>query len=426
MVAPVIRASAGFLAFVILSGLPARGDFTVAPATEAPPMPGMGTQAPATQSPAPAPGAEVSPAGSPASTPALHAPPIFRAEQLDQLLAPIALYPDPLLAEILMAATYPLEIVRARRWLQDSSHADLRGAQLAAALEAETWDPSVKSLVAFPQILRMMDDRLDWTEQLGNAFLAQQGDVMDAIQRLRNQAAAAGTLWSNAQERVTTEGQGIVIEPTNPALIYPPVYNPDLVYGPWPYPDFPPLDIVPPDYDIGFGLPFGIGFGIGFVVIQPFQCAFDWTQRRLLLHTDKLDSSNRDEEERKADIWQHDPAHRHGVPYLDLASQERFGVFRDHPVSATALPRVDIPNRPVPAPTVLREPSPRAYATVGRALPTRIYLHHNGTVTQMNAPRMMSWTTQRQATAWMSSRAIIASNSRLLGGGARFGGSSRH
>jgi hypothetical protein len=115
----------------------------------------------------------VSPAGAPASTPAPHAPPIFRAEQLDQLLAPIALYPDPLLAQILMAATHPLEIVRARRWLQDSSHADLRGTRL----EAETWDPSIKSLVAFPQILRMMDDRLDWMEQLGNAFLAQQGDA---------------------------------------------------------------------------------------------------------------------------------------------------------------------------------------------------------------------------------------------------------
>jgi Protein of unknown function (DUF3300) len=426
MVALVMRVSAGFLAFVILAGLPARGDFTVAPATEAPPMQGMETQAPATQNPAPAPGAEASPAGTPASTPAPHAPPIFRAEQLDQLLAPIALYPDPLLAQILMAATYPLEIVRARRWLQDSSHADLRGTQLAAALETETWDPSVKALVAFPQILRMMDGRLEWTEQLGNAFLAQQGDVMDAIQRLRNQAAAAGTLWSSAQQRVTTEGQGIVIEPTNPALIYPPVYNPGLVYGPWPYPDFPPLDIIPPDYDIGFGLPLGIGYGIGFVVIQPFRCAFDWTHRQLLLDIDKRDAFDGGQQGRRPDIWQHDPAHRHGVPYVDTASRERFGGFRAHPVSVAAFPRAEIPSLAASAPTVSRGASPRADAVLGREMAPHIYLQRSGTVRQMNAPRMMPWMTRRQPTEWMASRGVMASRATGSGGAARFDGASRH
>jgi len=280
MVATMRLVVAGCLAVTLLASSPGRGQ-SVATTS------GPETQAPTTQGPESAPGAEVPAAGVAMPLPAPNTPPIFRAEELDQLLAPIALYPDQLLAQILMAATYPLEIVRARRWLQDSSHADLRGAQLAVALDTETWDPSVKALLAFPQILRMMDDRLEWTERLGNAFLAQQGDVMDATQRLRQQAAAAGTLWSNAQQRVTTEGQGIVIEPANPALIYPPIYNPDLVYGPWPYPDYPPLDIVPPDYDLGFGLPFGIGFGIGYVVIQPFRCAFDWTRRQLLLHTDK-------------------------------------------------------------------------------------------------------------------------------------------
>jgi hypothetical protein len=423
-VATRIRVSAGFLAFVILASLPARGDFTVAPATEAPPMPGMETQAPATQSPAPAPGAEVSPTGAPASAPAPHAPPIFRAEQLDQLLAPIALYPDPLLAQILMAATYPLEIVRARRWLQDPGHSDLQGAQLAAALEAETWDPSVKSLVAFPQILGMMDDRLEWTERLGNAFLAQQGDVMDAIQRLRNQAAAAGTLWSTAQQRVTTEGQGIVIEPMNPALIYPPVYNPDLAYGPWPYPDFPPLDIVPPDYDPGFGLPFGIGFGIGFVVIQPFRCAFDWTQRQLLLNIDKRNAFDDDQQGRKPDIWQHDPAHRHGVPYVDTGSRERFGGSPAHRVSVAALPRAEIPSLTASAPTISRGASPRADAVLGRGPAARIYLQRSGTVRQMNAPRMMPWMTPRQPMGWIIPRTVMASSARLPAGSARLGGAS--
>jgi hypothetical protein len=218
----------------------------------------------------------------------------FKAEQLDQLLAPIALYPDALLAQILMAATYPLEVVKADRWLQDPAHAYLQGDQLAAALEAETWDPSVKSLVPFPRILRMMDGALDWMEQLGNAVVVQQGDVMDAIQRLRHQAAAAGTLWSNAQQQVTTERQGIVIEPANPAFIYPPVYSP-AVYGPWPYPDYPPLDISPDDYGVGFPLPLGIGFGVGFAVVQPLWrwCAFDWAQRRIQLDIEKFNTLNR-------------------------------------------------------------------------------------------------------------------------------------
>ena len=200
-----------------------------------PPAPEVPGSAPVTQEPAPNSAGEIRlptpPAEAPATKP--EAPPIFKAEQLDQLLAPIALYPDALLAQILMAATYPLEIVKADRWLQDPSHANLRGDQLAEAIEAETWDPSVKSLVPFPQILRIMSQELDWTEQLGNAVVVQQPDVMDAVQRLRHEAAAAGTLWSNAQQRVTTERQGIVIEPANPEFVYPPTYNPAGVYGPW-------------------------------------------------------------------------------------------------------------------------------------------------------------------------------------------------
>src|SRR5215469_5248558 len=208
---------------------------------------------------------------------------ILQAEQLDQLLAPIALYPDALLAQILIASTYPLEIVKANRWFLDPRHAALSGDQLATALEAETWDPSIKALAIFPQILRMMDANLDWTEQLGDSFVAQQADVMDTIQRLRQQAAAAGTLWSNAQQRVTEEGQGIAIEPANPAQIYPPVYNPAFVYGPWPSAEYPPLDIVPPDYGVGFEPPFGISFGGGFVIVNKIWrwCRFDWGQRRI-------------------------------------------------------------------------------------------------------------------------------------------------
>jgi len=244
-----IRVLAAALAVTLVVVSPSVGaQTTPAPAIETPTPPVAGP-------PGPAPSAETPTAEAPATapptatmaipgseTPTAEAPPAppppvsaltLRAEQLDQLLAPIALYPDALFAQILMATTYPLEIVKADRWLQDPSHANLRGDQLAEAIEAETWDPSVKSLVPFPQILRIMSQELDWTEQLGNAVVVQQPDVMDAVQRLRHEAAAAGTLWSNAQQRVTTERQGIVIEPANPEFVYPPTYNPAGVYGPW-------------------------------------------------------------------------------------------------------------------------------------------------------------------------------------------------
>jgi hypothetical protein len=326
---------------------------------------------------------------------------------------------------VLMAATFPQQIIDANNWLHHPNNAALKGDALVAALQPLPWDPSVKSLVAFPQILRMMDDKLEWTEQLGNAFLAQQGDVMDAIQRLRYQAASAGTLWSSAQQRVMTEGQGIAIEPTNPALIYPPVYNPDLVYGPWPDQDYPPLDLVPPDYDVGFGLlPFGIGFGTGFVVIQPCRCAFDWTRRKLLLHVDKSDAFDRDEQARRSEVWQHDPAHRHGVSYRDFASRERFGGFRDRPVSVAVLPRTAISSINAARATVLRDPAPRAYPAFGRGLPARSYMQRGGAVGRMNAPRMMAWTMGRRPTGWMPARAVTASGARVSAGAASTGGGS--
>jgi hypothetical protein len=163
------------------------------------------------------------------------------AAQLDQLVAPIALYPDPVIAQIVMAATYPLEVVEADRWLQGPGIATLKGEQLTAALQSQPWDPSVKSLTFFPQLLHMMDSNLHWTEQLGDAFLAQQADIMDTIQRLRQRAQSAGALASTLQQTILTEDQEMAIEPVNPDVIYVPVYNPWCVYGVWPYPDYPPL-----------------------------------------------------------------------------------------------------------------------------------------------------------------------------------------
>ena len=326
-----------------------------APSAEAPvSAPSAENPAPAsvTENPAAAPQAEA-----PAPPPAAETSSTFQAEQLDQLLAPIALYPDALLAQILMAATYPLEIVKADRWLQDPAHANLQGNQLATALKAEAWDPSVKSLVPFSRILRMMDGALDWTEQLGNAVIAQQGDVMDAIQRLRYQAAAAGTLWSNAEQRVTTERQGIVIEPANPEFIYPPVY------GPWPYPDYPPFDISPPDYGVGFPLPFDIGFGVGFAVVQPLWrwCAFDWAQRRIQLDTEKFNAINHRGAGFGTDTWRHNLGHQPSALYNDLASRTRFRPA----ISAAAIPRVNVPSAGAPASAAVSRSAPPALAAAG-------------------------------------------------------------
>jgi uncharacterized protein DUF3300 len=350
--------------------------------------------------------------------------PILQAEQLDQLLAPIALYPDALLAQILMASTYPLEIVKANRWFLDPRHAALSGDQLATALEPETWDPSIKALTIFPQILRMMDANLDWTERLGASFVAQQADVMDTIQRLRQQAAAAGTLWSNAQQRVTEEGQGITIEPVNPASIYPPLYNPALVYGPWPSSEFPPLDIVPPDYGAGFALPFGIGFGAGFVVAQPLwrPCAFDWARRQIRFHVEKMNFAERGDLGLRSATWQHDPAHRRGVPYFaPVVSRERFAVLRARPISAVAIPQIAVPKVASDPPVVSSHPAPRAF-TAGRLGSAAGIWPERGVV---GRPIMMPHMAPRQPAAWPIPRLVAASRAAPPGGGgSHFDGAS--
>ena len=186
MSASLIRVMAGAVAVatLVFPAVHALPDPAPVPTAEAPaPSAEAPVSAPSAEKPAPASVTKSPDAASetaaPTPPPASETSPILKAEQLDQLLAPIALYPDALLAQILMAATYPLEIVKADRWLQDPAHANLLGDRLADAIEAEAWDPSVKSLVPFPRILRMMDAELDWTEQLGNAVVAQQADVMD-------------------------------------------------------------------------------------------------------------------------------------------------------------------------------------------------------------------------------------------------------
>lgn len=191
----------------------------------------------------------------------------FNTEQLDALLAPIALYPDTLLTQTLMACTFPLQIVQAARWAEEPANKRLTGDALTKALEKEAWDPSVKSLVPFPQVLAMLNANLDWTQQLGYAFADQQATVMDSVQRLRRQAQTSGSLESTPQQVVRTEEQVIVIEPAQPDVVYVPSYNPSVVYGAWPYPSYPPVyPTYPAAYPVGTALATGLAFGAGIAI----------------------------------------------------------------------------------------------------------------------------------------------------------------
>jgi uncharacterized membrane protein YgcG len=181
-------------------------------------------------------------------------------QDLDQLVAPIALYPDALVAQILAAATYPSQIVVADRWLQQ--HQDLKGDALAKAVDAQSWDPGVKALTQYPGLLGMMDKNLSWTSSLGEAYENGQQNVLDAVQVMRRRAQQAGNLKSTQQESVTTQGNTIVIEPANPQVVYVPEYDPWVVYGD-PLAFYPGWIGVPGFFFDGPGIGFGVGIGIG-------------------------------------------------------------------------------------------------------------------------------------------------------------------
>src|SRR5262245_20589222 len=195
---------------------------------------------------------------------------LLKPEQLEALVAPIALYPDALLANMLAASTYPLEVIEADRWAKENSK--LKGDELKNAVDKKAWDDSVKALVSTPTVLSMMSDKLDWTKSLGDAVLAQQPDVMDAIQRLRTKAQANNKLVSTKEQKVTTQQQEgkqvIVIEPTDPNTMYVPYYEPATVYGAWPYADYPPYYFGYPSY-IGAGVvAAGLAFGAGYALAR--------------------------------------------------------------------------------------------------------------------------------------------------------------
>ena len=186
-------------------------------------------------------------------------PQMISSQQLQALVSPLALYPDSLLSLMLLASTYPLEVAEAYNWR--NSHASLKGDALQNALKAQSWNDSVKSLISFPKAFNMMGSKLQWTQNLGNAYKLQAADTMRAIQVLRKLAIKAGSLKSNKQITVTTDANGhILISPANEKVVYIPSYNPTVVYGPWPYSGYPPYPI----YDPAWGyMDFGIGFMIG-------------------------------------------------------------------------------------------------------------------------------------------------------------------
>src|SRR6266478_1622162 len=280
----------------------------------------------------------------------------FSAEELDQIAAPIALYPDPLVAQILMASTYPLEVVQAARFAKDN--ASLKGNSLDEALKKQTWDDSVKSLVTFPQVLAMMNDKLDWTQKLGDAFLGQQKDLMEAVQRLRFKAEAQGNLKTTKEQTVTVEpaaaaaappaGQQapapptvvvqqapatiITIVPTNPQVIYVPTYNPTVVYGAWPYPAYPPYAYYPPGYTAAAA---AFTFAAGVAVGSALWGNCNWRGNDINVNVNTYNSYSKSVNtvakpttlpaQGGNQSWQHNAEHRKGVQYRDTSSQQRYG-----------------------------------------------------------------------------------------------------
>jgi hypothetical protein len=258
-----------------------------------------------------------------------NAPPVFKPEELDQLLAPIALYPDSVLAQIFMASTYPLEVVQADRWAKQNK--SLKGDALTAELEKQPWDPSVKSLINFPQVLGMMSEKLDWTQKLGDAFLAQQKDVMNSVQGLRRKAMEAGSLKTTKEQKVVVEQETIIIESPSPQVIYVPTYNPTVVYGTWAYPAYPPAYYYPPGYAAGTAL---LSFGAGMAVGAAWGYAWghnDWhggdVDVDVNRNTNINNNINRQNYQRQGQgqgSWQHNPEHRKGVSYRDQGTSQKF------------------------------------------------------------------------------------------------------
>ena len=283
----------------------------------------------------PAPSGQAQPAGQPPPGPEL-----LKPEQLEALVAPIALYPDDLLANVLAASTYPLEVVQADRWLKERKN--LKDDALRKAVENQSWDDSVKALASTRDVISMMSDKIDWTKNLGDAVLAQQADVMDAIQRLRTKAYDSKKVVTTKQQKVSIQTQEskqvVVIESTDPNTIYVPYYDPATVYGTWPYAEYPPYYFGYPSY-IGAGvIAAGLAFGAGWAIGRwgnYWGGGCNWGNRNLYVnHYNKINNIGNN--------WQHNAVHRQGVRYNNANVQQRFG---NNNLKAGASNRMDFRGR---------------------------------------------------------------------------------
>jgi len=271
---------------------------------------------------------------------AAEAPPakqaVFNQEQLDQMLAPIALYPDALLAQVLMAATYPGEVAEAVTWSKANPKA--QGDDAVKQVAKQPWDPSVQALVAFPQVLVVLGQDPVWVQRLGDAFLAQPDDVMGAVQRLRQQAKAAGNLQSNQYQNVTVQAapastassapaSTIIIQPADPQVVYVPTYNPTTSYGTWAYPASPPVYYPPsPLYYAGTALMAGLAFGTGVAIVNSLWGDCDWGRNDIDIDVNRYNNINVNNRiGNNQNTWQHNAVHRDGVPYRDNRSRQQYG-----------------------------------------------------------------------------------------------------
>ncbi|OII57493.1 hypothetical protein BIW19_12335, partial [Pseudomonas putida] len=282
--------------------------------------------------------------------------PVFTQEQLDQMLAPIALYPDALLAQVLMASTYPGQVSEAVTWSKANPKAT--GDDAVKKVANQPWDPSVQALVAFPQVLATLGQDPVWVQRLGDAFLAQPDDVMGGVQRLRHQAQAAGNLQSNQYQNVTvqtapaTASSGsstqvvtassppttIIIEPADPQVVYVPSYNPTTSYGTWAYPASPPVYYPPPPmYYPGSALVAGLAFGTGVAIVASLWGDCDWGNNDIDIDVNRYNNINANNRiTNNQNKWQHNAANRDGVPYRDSRSRQQYGRQLDGATQRTA------------------------------------------------------------------------------------------
>jgi hypothetical protein len=260
------------------------------------------------------------------------------ADQLDSLVAPIALYPDPLLAQVLAASTYPLELVQLQQWL--TRHKNLKEKELAEAVKKENWDPSIQGLAALPDVVKQLADNIKWTSELGNAFLAQQSDVMDAVQRMRAKAKDGGKLKSTDQMKVETKvvesKTVVVIEQANPQVVYVPSYDPVVVWGAPPVYAYPPVAYPVGYYAAGMALSFGVGVAMGAMWGGGWGYNAGWGGNNTINinnNNNFVNNSNRNSNRVNGGNrvgngngnWQHNPQHRGGAPYGDRSTANKFG-----------------------------------------------------------------------------------------------------